>query len=265
LIALENKLKKIDPNYIRKSEAPDRYWVRKSIFDSFGAGIIGLADINKQKKTFEGLAVILDLEGFTAFCDQTDPHHEVPQFLGRFIQWLFRRIKQELLDGKDGDEVVLSSHLPMFGKFLGDGVLLLWDVSEVSSEGRKNIVRAFDVIVNDYLRDFLRNNRKDFTRPPSMLRCGIAQGQVTSIANGNDYVGMCINIASRLQKLRDAAFSFGFRKKGLEKEEGDDWYDHFTLIKIPIRGISQPELVYVFRIEFNALTQKEQRELRPGK
>jgi class 3 adenylate cyclase len=253
------------PTYYQRSSEPDRYWVRKIAFDKFGPKIVGLADLTKKKRTFEGLAVILDLEGFTAFCDQTDPHHEVPQFLERFVEWLFRQIKQGLLDEEDGDEVILTSHLPIFGKFLGDGVLLLWDVGEVSSEGRKNIVRAFDVIVNDYLRDFLKNNRKDFTRPPSMLRCGIAQGQVSSIADGNDYVGMCINIASRLQKLRADTFSFGFRKKGLERKVGDGWYDHFTLIRIPIRGISQPELVYVFRSDFNALSQDDQRELRPRK
>lgn len=58
----------------------------------------------------------------------------------------------------------------------------------------------------------------------------IAQGQVTSIADGNDYVGMCINVASRLQKLADDAFSFGFTVNGLEDEEDSNWDRHFTLI-----------------------------------
>lgn len=239
--------------------------VRKKVFNKFGAGIIGLADLTKQEKTFEGLAVILDLEGFTAFCDQRDPQHEVPRFLDRFLKWLFQRIREELLESEDGEEVVLSSHLPIFGKFLGDGVLLIWDVTAVSLESRRNIVQAFDVIVSDYLDDFLDNHAKEFTRPPLMLRCGIAQGQVTSIANGNDYVGMCINVASRLQKLADDAFSFGFTRKGLGEEEGNNWYSHFTLIQIEIRGLSKPEFVYVFRSEFNNLSPEEQRKLQPRK
>jgi len=170
-----------------------------------------------------------------------------------------------LLDTEDGKDVVLTSHLPIFGKFLGDGVLLIWDVSDVSLESRRNIVQAFDIIVSDYVDVFLEKTVKEFTRPPLMLRCGIAQGQVTSIANGNDYVGMCINVASRLQKLAGNAFSFGFTKKGLEQEEGSNWYSHFTLIQIEIRGLAKPEFVYVFRSEFANLPREEQRKLTPRK
>jgi class 3 adenylate cyclase len=251
--------------YTQKSDAPDRYWVRKTVFDKFGADIIGLSDLAKQKKTLEGLAVILDLEGFTAFCDQRDPQHEVPRFLDRFLRWLFQRIREELLDTEDGEDVVLWSHLPIFGKFLGDGVLLIWDVTHVSLESRRNIVQAFDIICSDYGDVFLEKNAKIFTRPPLMLRCGIAQGQVTSIADGNDYVGMCINVASRLQKLADDAFSFGFTMKGLEEEEDNNWDRHFTLIQIKIRGLSKPEFVYVFRSEFNRLSSEDQRKLIPRK
>lgn len=258
-------MKKQQPKYAQKSSDPDRYWVHKSAFDSFGSGILGLADLTKEKKTFEALAVILDLEGFTAFCDQRDPQHEVPRFLDRFLKWLFQRLREELFDTEDGNEVVLWTHLPIFGKFLGDGVLLIWDVSNVSLESRRIIVQTFDIICSDYVDVFLTKTFRSFTQPPLMLRCGIAQGQVTSIANGNDYVGMCINVASRLQKLADDAFSFGFTQKGLEEEEGSAWYEHFTLIQIKIRGLAKPEFVYVFRSEFNKLPREEQLRLTPPK
>lgn len=170
-------MKKQQPKYAQKSSDPDRYWVRKQAFDSFGSDILGLADLTKEKKTFEALAVIC----------------------------------------------------------------------------------------SDYVDVFLDKNFRSFTQPPLMLRCGIAQGQVTAIANGNDYVGMCINVASRLQKLADDAFSFGFTQKGLEPEEGSGWYDHFTLIQIKIRGLAKPEFVYVFRSEFNKLPIEEQLRLTPPK
>jgi len=256
---------KREPKYSQKSSEPDRYWLRKSDFEKFGADVIGLTEITKNKKTFDGLAVILDLKGFTIFCDQRDPQLQVPRFLGLFIRWLFQRIRAELFDRNDGDEVVLWSHLPIFGKFLGDGVLLIWDVGDVSLEARRNIVKAFDTIVSDYVDMFLEQNAAGFTRPPLRLRCGVALGQITSIADGNDYVGMCINVASRLQKLADDAFSFGFTRNGLEEDEEDTWYRHFTLIKIPIRGLSNPEFVYVFRSEFNKLSREEQRKLSPRK
>ena len=254
-----------ESKYIQNSSEPDRYWLRKSTFEKFGAEILGLADLTKKKRTFEGLAVILDLEGFTAFCDQRDPQHEIPRFLDRFLKWLFQRIREELLDTEDGENVILWSHLPIFGKFLGDGVLLIWDVSDVSLESRRNIVQAFDMIVSDYVDVFLKKIIKEFTRPPLMLRCGIAQGQVTSIADGNDYVGMCINVASRLQKLAGNAFSFGFTKKGLEQEEGSNWYSHFTQIQIEIRGLAKPEFVYVFLSEFRKLPIEERQRLTPRK
>jgi len=135
-------------------------------------------------------------------------------------------------------------------------------VTDVSKEARRNLVQAFDVICNDYEKVFIKNMRADFTRPPSKLRCGIAQGLVTSIADGQDYVGLCINIASRLQKLADDSFSFGFAKKGLEEEEGSDWYDDFRLIRFQIRGVANEELIYVFKREFRSLSKEDKRKYR---
>lgn len=255
------------PGYYKRSEAPDRYWVSKTVFAKFGADIVGLADLIQGKKTFEGLAVILDLKDFTRFCDQRDSHNAVPEFLDEFLEWLFGAIRDETLDtdqqvNKDSSEVVLWFHLPIFGKFLGDGVLLLWDVTDMSKEARRNVVQAFDLICVDYKRVFLKQIRGRFATPPSKLRCGIAQGLVTSIANGKDYVGMCINIASRLQKLAEDSFSFGFSRKGMEQTKGSDWYEDFRLIKFKIRGMARPELIYVLKREFVRLSREDQRKYR---
>ena len=256
-------MSKREPTYKQKTEAPDLYWLRKSLFQRFNSSLLGLAEILENKETFDGLAVILDLKDFTGFCDQRDPHSLVPEFLDQFLKWLFDRLSEELFDHVDGKDVVLWSHLPIFGKFLGDGVLLLWDVTDISSEARRNIVQAFDLICNEYARLFLKAIKGKFTKPPSKLRCGIAQGQVTSIANANDYIGLCINIASRLQKLEEGAFSFAFTQRGLAEKAGPDWYEEFTLITFPIRGIAKEELVYVLKKELRALPRKRQQQLRP--
>lgn len=81
------------PTYYKRSEDPDRYWVRKTTVDRFGANIVGLPNLTEQKKSFEGLAAILDLKGFTRFCDQRDSHNVVPEFLVEFLQWLFEAIR----------------------------------------------------------------------------------------------------------------------------------------------------------------------------
>lgn len=226
--------------------------------------MLGLEDILANKETFEALAVIVDLKDFTVFCDQRDPHLVVPQFLQSFLEWLFERLRAELLISEAGNNVVLWSHLPFFGKFLGDGVLLLWDLTEMGGDAKRNIVQTFDIIRNDYESEFLPSLKKHIPTPPPKLRCGIAQGQVTSIADGRDFVGLCINIASRLQKLADGAFSFAFTQKGLEPE-GTDFHEsrNFRLIKIPIRGISKEERVYVLNSEFRKLSKDLKRAYRP--
>ena len=226
--------------------------------------MLGLEDILANRETFEALAVIVDLKDFTIFCDQRDPHLVVPQFLKSFLEWLFDRLRTQLLMEEQRNNVVLWSHLPFFGKFLGDGVLLLWDVAEMNGVAKRSLVQSFDLICDDYETEFLQSLKKHISMPPPKLRCGMAQGQVTSMADGRDFVGLCINIASRLQKLADGAFSYAFTQKGLEPEVATDWYQgwDFRLIKIPIRGISKDELVYVPNSEFRKLSKDLKRAYR---
>ena len=257
-------MSKREPKYSQKSNEKDRVWLRKSIFKKFGPSILGLEDILANKEPFEALAVILDLKDFTVFCDQRDPHLVVPQFVKSFLEWLFDRLRAQLLMEEAGNNVVLWSHLPFFGKFLGDGVLLLWDVTDMGGEAKRSIVQSFDIICHDYKTRFLSSLKTQMSKSPLTLRCGMAQGQVTSIADGRDFVGLCINIAARLQKLADGSFSFAFTQKGLQPEEGTDWYEgwDFRLIKIPIRGISKDELVYVPNSEFRKLPKDLKRAYR---
>jgi hypothetical protein len=210
------KMNRRELKYTKKSgAASDEYWLEKSLFKKFDPSLLGLANLSNTGESFGAMAVILDLKDFTEFCDQRDPDLEVPRFIKQFLNWLFKSLSDELFQKQDGGKVILSTHLPFFGKFLGDGVLLLWDVSEISSESRLNIVKAFDIICNDYEIKFLKVIRSKFTKPPSKLRCGVAQGRVTSIADGDDFVGLCINIASRLQKLGEGAFLVCVLKKGI--------------------------------------------------
>lgn len=258
-------ISKREPRYTQKGDEKGRFWLRKSIFKRFSTSILGLENILANKETFEALAVIIDLKDFSVFCDQRDPHLVVPQFVKSFLEWLFDKLRAELLIEEAGNNVALWSHLPFFGKFLGDGVLLLWDVTDMDGEAKRNIVESFDVIRNDYRTKFLPLLKQHISTPPPTLRCGIAQGQVTSIADGRDFVGLCINIASRLQKLADGAFSFAFTQKGLEPEEEIGWYEgwDFKLIKIPIRGVAKDELIYVPNSEFRKLSKDLKRAYRP--
>ena len=71
-------------------------------FDKFNPDVLGLGDISSRSTQVEALAAIFDLSGFTNFCGQVDPHLAVPEYLSRFLDWLFSEIKQGLL--KEGNE-----------------------------------------------------------------------------------------------------------------------------------------------------------------
>src|SRR3982751_2685772 len=106
--------------------AEDGWHISDADFRSFNASLLGLGDISADGKYFEALAAIFDLEGFTSFTNQIDPHLVIPEFLNEFLTWLFDAISAQLKREVD-EEVILWGELPFFAKFLGDGVLFLWD------------------------------------------------------------------------------------------------------------------------------------------
>lgn len=254
--------------YVKKQgSVPDGYWISRGNFKKFNSLLLGLGDISKNQKSVDALAAIFDLQGFTSFCDQRDAHLEVPAYIGS-IDWLFERISKEALkhesSKEDDQQFALWFELPFFAKFLGDGVLFLWNAERLTSDAKWDIVSSLDVICSDHKTEFLRTIRGEFTKPPGSLRCRIARGQVTSIGNEKDFVGLSINVAARLQKLEGGHFSFAFTKKGFALKAFDDsWREHFRLIKIPIRGVAKEELVYVLKAEYNVLTKADQKQLTP--
>jgi hypothetical protein len=230
-------------------------------FGKFNSSLLGLGDISADGKYFEALAAIFDLEGFTSFTNQIDPHLVIPEFLNEFLSWLFQSISEEFKQNDDGDKVILWGELPFFAKFLGDGVLFLWDTRTLEHVEIGNIVVGMRNICSKYQSHFLAQIKKIVSRPPSKLRCGIARGQIISVGEGHDFVGPCINVASRLQKV--GQFSFAFSKKGfnLKKDFDDSIADDFILIRFPIRGVGDEELIYVRKLEFNVLPNDQREKL----
>ena len=237
------------------------HFITQGQFHKFNSSVLELGDISKEGEYFEALAAFFDLEGFTSFCNQIDPHLVVPEYLSEFLNWLFTSISKETTMGKERNEIVLWCPLPFFAKFVGDGVLFLWDKRSLSPKDIGNIVLALGNICDEYRETFLSSIKNKFTKPPSVLRCGIARGQIISIGDGRDFVGSCINVAARLQKV--GQFSFAFSKRGfnLTTHFEKSAADYFTLIKMPIRGIGEEELIYVRKSDFDALTDKERADL----
>jgi hypothetical protein len=175
--------------------------------------------------------------------------------LGEFLKWLFNQVRDELVDNKYPEGYKTYSDLPFFSKFMGDGILFLWSVENISEVRIMNIVFSMFEICKKYRSNFYKVIAKKIVSPPPRLRCGIARGAIYSVGNGNDFVGPCINMSARLQKLNSLSFSFS--RRGLNAENNKSYRDFFITKKTDIRGIGSEELVCVLKNEFDQLNEED--------
>jgi hypothetical protein len=106
--------------------------VLKSSYESFNEDILGLGKIEKVSTQLNALSIIFDLEGFTNFCKQIDPQLAVPDFLSEFLRWIFQEIKVELIEKSYADGYSTWADLPLISKYLGDGLLFIWDTQNMA-------------------------------------------------------------------------------------------------------------------------------------
>jgi len=229
-------------------------------FATFTPSALGLGDISRDGEYTQALAAFFDLDGFTDFCSQVDSHLVIPEFLTRYLNWLFHSLAEEFRESDDGTTVRLWGCLPFYAKFLGDGILFLWATDRCRGfPGKVNIAQSLLAITNAYVGQFLVDIRRAVSKPPRRLRCGIALGQIISIGGGADYVGSCINVASRLQKLGD--LSFAISRRGFDLGESPDFEgslrSYLTLKRTAIRSIGLNELVYIRKDEYASLSASE--------
>jgi hypothetical protein len=231
--------------------------ISKAKFDSFNEDILGLGKIETKSTQINALSVLFDLEGFTIFCKQIDPQLAVPEYLSDFLKWLFEQIRKELIETTYSDGYSTYSELPLLSKFMGDGILFIWDTDELDETEIMNIVWSMLEICRKYKSDFLKLISKKIVSAPSKLRCGIARGTIYSVGNGNDFVGPCINMSARLQKLN--SLTFAFSRRGLNPEiEGSTYSPQFVTKKTDIRGIGSEELVCILKSEHEELSKEDQ-------
>ncbi|MBL7032213.1 MAG: hypothetical protein ISR97_03415 [Nitrospira sp.] len=231
-------------------------------FEQFNVGLLDLGTITQKSYVKNALVAVIDLEGFTDFCNQIDNHLVIPEFLSEFLTWLFKVMKDKFLKQKTKSNVHLWGSLPFFGKFTGDGALFLWDTDlSVGMTGIGNIALNMESICNDYKFKLYPLLSKSFAKMPVRLRVGIARGQVLSIGGGNDFVGPCINLASRLQKI--SSLSFAISRRGFDPEECfKEYASDYIVKKIPIQGISNDEPILILETHYDALSPEEKKQFR---
>jgi class 3 adenylate cyclase len=254
------KYKSVDADEVKYGTGYSFNSLSKSDFEAFNSKILGLGDLSEEGAYVQALAAFYDLEGFTAFCNQVDSHLVVPEFLRRFVDWLFQNLAERFKEGEITNRVTVWGSLPFYTKFLGDGILLLWDTEY--SKGLSGIINMIAHLYDAskaYQTEFLPLIKKHVSNPPSRLRCGVARGQIISVGNGEDYVGSCINIAARLQKL--SYLPFAISRRGIDISIGSTWWKwkDFILKKVELRGIGSEELIYVNKNDFRRLPQSERK------
>ncbi len=233
--------------------------VDKNSFDNFNEDILGLGKIETESKQVNALSVFFDLEGFTNFCKQIDPQLAVPEYLSEFLKWIFDEIRSELTQKEYTDGYSTWADLPFLSKYLGDGILFLWDTSEMSDIQIRNVVVSMLNICNKYKKTFLPKVSKSIASPPTKLRCGIARGAIYTVGDGNDFVGPCINMSARLQKLN--TLSFCFSRRGIDPEKmSENYKKQITVKKVDIRGIGSEELVCILSAEYDKLESVEKKK-----
>jgi hypothetical protein len=245
---------------IVQSDGKKERVISKAGFASFNISVLGLGNVSAPSEPIDAVAAVFDLAGFTNFCKQIEPHLSVPYYLDAFLTWLMKELREETLRLEKEDGMRLWCPLPFFVKFLGDGLLVLWNSHEMSDTARRNVIVSMKTICSKYESNFLPTLQTRIVEPPPQLRCGVARGTVFSVGEGEDYVGSCINMAARIQKL--PGITFCFNRRGFELEKGNIvkfFTDQIVVKQVIIQGIGEHELVCVLRKEVESLTPKDRK------
>ncbi len=208
----------------------------------------------------QALVMMFDLENFSKFFGQPDVQQYVPKYLNR----IFDCIAVEIYGGKqywDKDQSSLDPLLPpVHQKFLGDGALYIWTIGR----REENYWHQMSVILLNRLWNLKKNFKKivktclddvPIVDIPQRIRFGITAGSVYKLTHKNkketEYIGYCVNLASRLQKYcRKLGFIASARIRISQKMLDKHGYIKVTAKKL--QGFPS-EIVIVDKNEYNTL------------
>ena len=233
--------------------------LKKEVITRFNPSMLNLGDISAPCQEKEAIAAVLDLTGFTSFCSQVDSYLAIPRYLNDFMEWFFNSIRDALTEEAFGNISSFWADFPVLVKFLGDGILLVWNTRRMDESQICRIVTALFEICRNYRREFYPRISSAVNKPPAVLRCGIARGRVFTVGEGKDFVGHCINTASRLSHLEPLTFCFPHRGFQVRENMPAEYLQIFVPRSMSIRGVGDNELVWVVKEEYDRwlLSKKE--------
>lgn len=214
----------------------------------------------------DALVLIFDLEGFSRFFSQPDVQEYVTKYLNR----VFDTVSSCIFGGKifwsknDISPFLTPTHV----KFLGDGALYIWSFNRGEKEKKKQSILYFINRLWNIKNDFGKlvdtcSEDVPVVDLPRKIRFGLASGSVHKIyykySARTEYIGYCINLASRLQGYcRDLGFiasaRIGFRERDITK------HGYIKVVAKKLDGFPR-EVVLVDKDEFDDLPSKLSKEL----
>lgn len=219
----------------------------------------------------EAFVLIFDLEGFSHFFSQPDVQDYVVKYLNHVFHAVSLVIdggKHYWLEGEYEKKIMPSFLTPAHTRFLGDGALYVWTFNRGQKEKKMkdivyfinrmwNLKIRFDEVVKKALEDV------PVADLPRKIRFGFSSGSVYKLnhknSNQEQYIGYCINLASRLQSYsRELGFICSARVDMPQK-----LIDEYNYLKVTAKNLSGfgKEVVIVDKKEYELLSPERREEL----
>lgn len=222
----------------------------------------------KASRLKHAVVVIYDLTGFSKFLNQPDVHEYVPCFLNHISNVISAIIYGGNRYWETPHKKWRALPAPVHEKFLGDGALYIWlpprNAKEFPPSFIANLCNSLWNIQSDFEK-ILKACADDIPiyEIPQGIRFGLARGTIYELTNREtrerEYIGVCINLASRLQKYcSDLAFIASARI-GIPGAKLSRW-GYIKVIATKIKGFPK-EIVIVDKNEYNALPEEIRSDL----
>lgn len=219
----------------------------------------------------QSFVLIFDLEGFSKFFSQPDVYYYVAKYLNKAFSAMDILISGGIgfwMPEDEQDEKIEPFKEPVHIKFMGDGALYIWTFKpDEEKEFQKGLITFLNNLWNFRLWfDNFINSCSDevpVVDLPKNIRFGMSSGSVYKLSYQNsrntEYIGYCINLASRLQSYcRDLGFiasaRIGSESKLLEK------HNYYKVIAKQLRGLPN-EIVIVDKESYDELDEEVKKEL----
>ena len=217
---------------------------------------------SKASHPKNALALVYDLEGFSRFFNQPEVQDYVPSFLNHVSEAVSICLFEGEAYWREEEKVYKQLSIQIVHeKFIGDGALYIILPPKGQADFRKETLRAlcnrlwtlkqsFSVVTKSALEHV------PVVELPRKIRFGLSRGYVYELKKANttsrEYIGFCINQASRLQSYcPDLGFIASARLMIPDSELEKNGYRKVVATKI--KGFPN-ELVIVDTNEFDSLT-----------